>query len=151
MDYLLDSGVLLRIFNRADPNRRSIRAYLSSLRANGHRLVASTQNLAEFWNVSTRPTEARGGYGLSIEETDRRVRVIERLVTILPENPQAYRVWRNWVVTLSIRGVQVHDARLAAWMVAHGIKNIVTLNGADFQRYPGIATLSPISQTPAKS
>lgn len=151
MDYLLDSGVLLRIFNRADPNRRSIRAYLSNLRANGHRLVASTQNLAEFWNVSTRPTEARGGYGLSIEETDRRARVIERLVTILPESPQAYRVWRTWVVSLSIRGVQVHDARLAAWMTAHGIKNIVTLNGADFQRYPRIIALSPISHTVATS
>jgi hypothetical protein len=40
-------------------------------------------------------------------------------------------------------GVQVHDARLVALMMAHGLSHLLTLNPADFQRYPGITALSP--------
>jgi predicted nucleic acid-binding protein len=47
------------------------------------------------------------------------------------------------VVQHGIQGVQVHDARLVAWMQAYGITHIVTLNTADFARYPGITALSP--------
>jgi predicted nucleic acid-binding protein len=97
MLYLVDTGILLRLFNRADPNCTTIRKALWELRKGGHRLVISLQNVAEFWNVSTRPTEARGGYGLSVAEADRRVRVIERIFSVLPDNPNTYSVWRNLV------------------------------------------------------
>jgi hypothetical protein len=43
-------------------------------------LVMATQNLAEFWNVCTRPATARGGLGLSIAETDRRLSVLEPVI-----------------------------------------------------------------------
>jgi predicted nucleic acid-binding protein len=32
----------------------------------------------------------------------------------------------------------VHDARLAAVMLAHGVNHILTFNVDDFRRYPGI-------------
>ena len=32
-------------------------------------------------------------------------------------------------------GVQVHDARLAASMIAHNVRYILTFNVADFTRY----------------
>jgi predicted nucleic acid-binding protein len=78
-----------------------------------------------------------------VEEADRRVRLIERLVRILPDTADAYRKWRGLVVTHAVRGVQVHDARLVAWMLAHGVTHILTLNGTDFVRYPGITVLAP--------
>ena len=40
-------------------------------------------------------------------------------------------------------GIQVHDARLVAVMLVHGIENILTLNVTDFQRYPGISAVHP--------
>ncbi|HEV2379309.1 MAG TPA: hypothetical protein VG206_05885 [Terriglobia bacterium] len=42
-----------------------------------------------------------------------------------------------------ISGVQVHDARLAASMYAHGVSHILTLNLPDFSRYDGIVALHP--------
>lgn len=43
---------------------------------------------------------------------------------------------------------QVHDARLVALMQAHGITHILTLNGSDFTRYPGITPVDPASLAP---
>lgn len=47
------------------------------------------------------------------------------------------------IVTYSVVGVQVHDARLVAAMVVHGVTNLLTLNTADFARYPGINVFDP--------
>jgi predicted nucleic acid-binding protein len=52
------------------------------------------------------------------------------------------------VVAHGVQGKQVHDARLAALMLAHGITHILTLNGADFARYPGIVPIDPASLVP---
>jgi hypothetical protein len=40
-------------------------------------------------------------------------------------------------------GVQVHDARLVALMEVHGVTHLLTLNAADFARYPGVTALTP--------
>jgi predicted nucleic acid-binding protein len=143
MNVLTDTGVLLRLAERADSHHATVRHAVRALRTRGDTLVAAPQNVAEFWNVCTRPVTARGGFGLPVEETDRRVRLIERLVQILPDTADAYRHWRHLVVAHAVRGVQVHDARLVAWMLAHGVTHILTLNGADFARYPGITVVAP--------
>ena len=68
----------------------------------------------------------------------------QRAVTILPETPATYRTWRKLVVTHSVMGVQVHDARIAALMLDHGLTHVLTLNAADFGRYAGITPVSPM-------
>jgi predicted nucleic acid-binding protein len=145
---LVDSGVLLRLMERADPQHGTIRQAVRTLTARGDELVAAFQNVAEFWNVCTRPATSRGGLGLDIGETDRRLRVLERILTILADHPTSYRLWRRLVVTHAVQGRQVHDARLAALMQAHGITHILTLNGSDFTRYPGITPVDPASLVP---
>jgi predicted nucleic acid-binding protein len=145
---LADSGVLLRLMERADPQHGTIRTAIRALVARGDELVTATQNVAEFWNVCTRPATARGGLGLSVAETDRRLRVLERLVQLLTDLPTAYPLWRQLVVTHSVQGKQVHDVRLVALMQAHAISHILTLNGADFTRYPGITPVDPASLAP---
>ncbi len=47
------------------------------------------------------------------------------------------------VVQYSVSGVQVHDARLAAAMYAHGISEVLTLNDADSGRFAGIHAIDP--------
>jgi predicted nucleic acid-binding protein len=92
--------------------------------------------------VCTRPA-SHNGFGLSIEETDARVNAIERIMTLLPDNEQIYWVWRDLVVGNSVRGVQVHDARLAAAMQVHAVSHILTLNQPDFARYTSIKVVHP--------
>jgi predicted nucleic acid-binding protein len=53
MDVLVDTGILLRLLDRADPQHHDIRAALRRLRGRGDTLAGATQNPAEFCNVST--------------------------------------------------------------------------------------------------
>jgi predicted nucleic acid-binding protein len=113
------------------------------LRSAGDQFAVAPQTIAEFWNVATRPSSARGGYGLSISATEHYLQVIERICDVIPDSPSLYSVWKQLVVTHAVKGVQVHDARLVAWMKTQAVSQIITFNVADFGRYPGIAAKSP--------
>jgi predicted nucleic acid-binding protein len=142
MPYLADTNILLRLMHRGDPEHRLVREALRLLRRRGERIFFAPQNLVEFWRVCTRPVSANG-FGLSIAETNRRAKVIERLYSLAPEVPDVHVLWRELVVNHSVSGVKVHDARLVAMMRVHGIVDLLTLNVADFRRYPGISATHP--------
>jgi predicted nucleic acid-binding protein len=148
MHILADSGILLRLVNPADPLHTTIDTAASTLRSRGYTLAYALQNAAEFWNVCTRPVTARGGLGLTAAETERRLGLVEAAFSLLPEPPAVYHIWRMLLVVHAVKGKQVHDARLVAMMEAHGITHILTLNGADFARYPGIVVIDPAGVIP---
>jgi predicted nucleic acid-binding protein len=47
------------------------------------------------------------------------------------------------VLDQRVSGIHVHDARIAAAMVVHGVTNILTFDLDDFSRYPQILVLHP--------
>jgi predicted nucleic acid-binding protein len=140
--YLSDSNILLRLVKSDHPQYSIVREAIGSLELRGMRPAYTLQNMAEFWNASTRP-KVRNGFGLTVEETERNALDVERSFTFLPDNEAVYREWRRVVVQCGISGVQVHDARLAAAMYAHGITDILTFNGQDFKRFAGITAIDP--------
>ena len=142
MPYLADTNILLRLLQRSDPEHSLVRAAVRALHRRGERICFAPQNLVEFWRVCTRPTSANG-FGLTVEETDRRARVIERLFVLLPDGPAVHAEWRHLVVAQAVSGVQVHDARLVAFMHVHGLQDLVTFDVDDFARYPGISAVHP--------
>ncbi|MCL1465416.1 type II toxin-antitoxin system VapC family toxin [Argonema galeatum] len=146
--YLLDTNVLLRFADRNHPLHTTIRAAIRKLRDEGHQLQIAPQNCVEFWNVGTRPID-RNGFGLTPNDADRLLRLIERLFPLLVDVPEIYIEWRRLVVAFGVSGVQVHDARLVAAMKANKISHILTLNTADFARYAneGIVAVDPRSHT----
>jgi predicted nucleic acid-binding protein len=143
MLYLLDSNVLIRLPHRPDPMHSLVRHALGMLWAQGDRFCYTSQILGEFWSVCTRPTKARGGFGLSLAETDRRVRLIERFYRFLADTAAVHAEWRRLIVAHSVSGVQVHDARIVAGMNVHGVTHLLTFNGGDFARFPGIIVQHP--------
>ena len=143
MRILADSGILLRLFEPGDPRTDAVQRTVAALRIRGDRLVTAAQNFAEFWNVCTRPATARGGFGLSLAVAEQRLQTVERGFTLLPELPTTYAIWRGLIVAHAVLGKQVHDARLAALMLSHGVTHIVTLNARDFTRYPGLTAIDP--------
>src|SRR5215217_7038813 len=129
---LLDTGILLRLLERSDPHHGAVRGSVRALRARGDTPVISAQNMAEFWNVCTRPASARGGLGLSVVSTHHRLQLIERGVLVIPDQEEIYVRWKELVLEHRVMGVQVHDARIVAAMMVHGIRELVTLNASDF-------------------
>jgi hypothetical protein len=49
------------------------------------------------------------------------------------------------VIKYQVMGKQVHDARLAAAMVAHNITHLLTFNVDDFKRFSDIVVVDPRS------
>ena len=143
MAYLCDSNILLRLVHRDHPEHAFVRAAVRTLYQRGDRGYYTSQNLGEFWNVTTRPTTARGGLGRSVAQADHAARVLERILILLPDTPAVHEVWRRLLVAHALQGVAVHDARLVAAMMVHGLTRILTLNDKDFARYPGITAIHP--------
>lgn len=143
MPYLIDTNVFLRLVPDSDPDRALVLSALRKLRDKNEQIFYTTQVLAEFWAVCTRPATARGGYGLSPAKTERKARMIERFCGLITENLATHQEWRQLIVNLAVQGVVIHDARLVAVMKVHGITNILTFNKDDFKRFSGIKALSP--------
>jgi hypothetical protein len=115
---------------------------LRALVTRGVRLCYTSQTLGEFWNASTRPLD-RNGFGLSVSETDRLARVIERDFEFLPDSQAVHDRWRRLLVEYEVKGVQVHDTRLAASMFVHAIPQLLTINVRDFARFLDLRILHP--------
>jgi predicted nucleic acid-binding protein len=139
---LIDTNILLRMTRRADPQHKLVDTALTQLASQGSTLHYTHQNIAELWNVMTRPL-ASNGVGLTVVEAEREVRAIEAGMTLLPDSEAVHREWRRIVVQHNILGVQVHDARLAACMYVHGVSHILTLNVTDFGRFTGLTAVHP--------
>jgi len=140
--WLLDTNILLRMSKNDDPHYPTITSALQVLVSQGARLCFTSQVLGEFWNASTRPLD-RNGFGLSIDETDRIARISERDFELLPESRNVHDRWRQLLLAQEVRGVQVHDARIAASMYVHRVTQLLTINVRDFHRFPMLLAVRP--------
>jgi predicted nucleic acid-binding protein len=135
--YLIDSNILLRISRRDDPDYGIVDGALERLLREDSAIYYTHQNIAEFWNVWTRPAD-KNGFGLTSETAELEIVKFEGMMEFAADNAGVYERWRQLVRDYQVQGVQVHDARLVAAMLVHGIPNLLTLNVADFARYAGV-------------
>jgi predicted nucleic acid-binding protein len=142
MSVLVDTNILLRSVEPSHPQHAVAVGAVSQLLAESTPVCFTLQNVAEFWNVATRPI-ANNGLGLSIPSTLGEVEKIEALLTLLPDTPAVYAEWKRIIVEHGVSGVKVHDARLIATMKTHGISRLLTFDVDDFTRYTGIEVLHP--------
>lgn len=142
MGYLVDTNILLRM---SQPNHamhslalNAVNSLLSSKKA----LYIAPQNIIEFWNVATRPLD-KNGLGMSLQEVQAKVRKIENILTLKLDSPNIHKQWCYLVVNYQVKGVNVHDARLVAFALVHGLTHILTFNDKDFKRYQEITVVRP--------
>jgi len=143
MLWLFDTNIFLRLVEKTSPLRQVILQMILMLRSRNDVICYTPQILSEFWNVCTRPASARGGLGLSLAETDRKVSLIEKHFRLLPDNLATFQEWRKIVRDFGISGVQVYDAKLVASMTVYRVANLATLNTKDFKRFPQIKAIEP--------
>ncbi|RIK79777.1 MAG: PIN domain nuclease [Planctomycetota bacterium] len=145
MAYLLDTGVLLRLVNMDDPAHSIVETAVQLLIDRGEKLTTSVQNIAEFYNVATRPA-ASNGFGLAPTEELLAVRTaISPICWILHLNRRMFGALQRLLETYSVQGKQGHDARLTATMLTWRVSHILTLNERHFVRFvpEGIVPTTP--------
>ena len=84
MIYFTDTNILLRVARPVDPLYRITREAVRRLEARDHQLQTTSQNFAEFWNVSTRPAD-QNGFGNTLFETEALLRSLEEFFPLLPD------------------------------------------------------------------
>jgi predicted nucleic acid-binding protein len=140
---LVDSNLLIRWVQPADPQFEQVTSFVGRLEQSGAVPCYVSQNIGEFWNTLTRPTD-RNGYGLTPERADALARIVETRFRLLPDSLAVHIEWRRILLDYRVSGVQVHDARLVAAMHVHGVQQILTFNTRDFQRFDDIEALHPL-------
>ena len=141
MAILLDTNVLLRLVQRRHPHSTLATHATNTLDARNETMLIAHQSIVEFWAVATRPINANG-LGLTIEDAELELDGLKKLFRVLPELP-VHEEWQRIVVKHRVSGKSVHDARLVAAMIVHGVGEILTFNMQDFARYTEISALDP--------
>jgi len=146
MAHLVDTSILARLANTADPFHGVAAQAVLELHRRGEVLQAAPQNLVEFRNLATRP-KAVNGLGLSAVEAEAKAAVFEATFPLLAETPDIYLTWKALVGALGVVGKQVHDARLVAVCHVHAVTHVLTFNISHFVRMsgfgPGIVVVDP--------
>ncbi|WP_347179149.1 type II toxin-antitoxin system VapC family toxin [Roseofilum casamattae] len=140
--YLIDTNLLLRSIQATHPMHQEAAGAIGILLQGDDEVCLCSQNLIEFWNVCTRPL-AKNGLGMSVEQADAELTRLEGIFSLLPDLPAVYPHWRRLVRLYQVRGVNVHDTRLVAVMLASNLTHILTYNAADFRRFSEITVVHP--------
>jgi predicted nucleic acid-binding protein len=147
MRVLVDTNILLRSVQPNHPLCSQATHAVSKFIRQKDAVFFCAQNIAEFWNVATRPVD-RNGLGLSPEEALQEVSNIEKSLTLLPDVPAIYSAWKQIVAVHKVQGVKVYDARLVAIMSVYAVESVLTFNSADFERFTNVRTIHPSSLVP---
>jgi predicted nucleic acid-binding protein len=145
MEYLLDTGILLRLIDETDSQHIVVCDAVDVLVSRQDVLMITTQNIAEFWNVATRP-KPNNGLGLPpLTVAQLFADTIEPICAVLLELVTLPAEFKRLLAQHTVVGKQVHDARLVAMMLVWQVDHVLTLNERNFQRFAteGIIVISP--------
>jgi predicted nucleic acid-binding protein len=140
--YLLDTNVVARLAAAADPQHSTVKNAVVALHARGDALVLAPQVLFEFWVVATRPVEVNG-FGWSAIDTSSAIRGLQAQFTTYDDGLPVLERWLKLVEAHGVLGKRAHDAHLIAFMLVHGVPNVLTLNTGDFAGLGGISAVHP--------
>jgi predicted nucleic acid-binding protein len=145
---LLDTSVLVRLANVADKSFAAADHAIHELHRRGETLHVTPQNFVEFHNVATRPASVNG-LGLSHAEALAKAAKFEAVFSLVAETGDIFPAWKSLVAASGVIGKRVHDARLVAVCIVHGLTQILTFNDSHFRplsvHAPGINVLHPAS------
>lgn len=65
-------------------------------------------------------------------------------LALLSEGPRHWKELRRQLEKARVSGPQVHDTRIAALCLAHGVRTLWTAD-RDFSRYPELGTQNPLT------
>lgn len=134
--------MLLRLADEQSAEHGVALRAVEHLLARGVSVFISAQVLVEFWAVATRPAEVNG-LGWPVATTAEAIGSLRDQFPLLDEIPDVLDRWFEVVRHCQVRGKRAHDARLAALLLVHGIRGLLTFNTADFPLGWGVEAVHP--------
>lgn len=82
------------------------------------------------------------------EEAGSEVSKFAAILTLKLDVPEIHQQWCRLVTDYAVKGVNVHDARLTAVCLVHGLTHVLTFNHSNFRRYREITVVHPDAVNP---
>jgi predicted nucleic acid-binding protein len=139
----VDTNVLVYATVSQAPYHDLARSTIHARREAGVELWISRQVLREYLATLTRPQAFSIPQPIELLIED--VQKFQSSFSIAEDGPAVTARLLELLGSLAIGGKQVHDANIAATMLAHGIGTILTHNTADYDRFAGLITIVPLA------
>ncbi len=138
----VDTNVLINANIEKAPEHEAALSSLRALYHGGSTLWISRQIIREYIVNMTR----KQGYlrPIPITRVIKRIRYFQANFRVAEDTAQVTENLLALIQVVPVGGKQIHDANIVATMQANNINYILTLNGADFNRFsPSISVWSP--------
>ena len=122
----------------AAPHGRAAAA-LKRLEDAGAEVWISRQVLREYLVAVTRPQATAPAFPITAAVAD--VRRFATAFQVAEDGPEVTEQLLDLLERHPTGGRQVHDANIVATMLVHGVRRLLTFNGADFKRFGGLITV----------
>ena len=131
----VDTNILVYLANENAQQHQAVLEKIETL-ASSYEMVISRQILREYAVVMTRPgmLERPLTPGEVADDLEKWQNVFEIVDETQDVTSQLIALLKKYAV----KGKRIHDANLAATMLAYGIDNLLTANGSDFQQFEDI-------------
>ena len=129
----VDTNVLVAARFVTAPAHVATRRFLDRIGNSGEPLHISRQVVREYLVSVTRPQSWSAPLAIddALEDATRLVSSF----TVLEDGPNVMATLAALCREVPVGGKQIHDANIAATMLAHGERRLLTLNVKDFRRY----------------
>ncbi len=139
----VDTNLLVYAHRRDAGFHEPATAALTELAESGSRWAIPWPCIGEFYSVVT------GGRGFDPPSTAKQaigqadIWLESPSLTVLGENRSTWPVLRSLLYDAEIAGPRVHDARIAAICLSHGVRELWTAD-RDYGRFPALRTRNPL-------
>jgi predicted nucleic acid-binding protein len=136
----VDTNILVFATDAASPLQSAAETALEEWRKQGAELCVSVQVLREYLAVTTRPAPGQTAppdYPAILGN----MAAFRAAFNVLEGTKPVSEKLGELVQQFAVKGRQVHDANIAATMLTHGLKDLLTHNSADFARFSPLLTV----------
>ena len=145
----VDTNILVYAHRKDSEFHEAARTTLRTLAEGTHAWSIPWPSVHEFYSIVTHPRIYRPP-----TPSERALAQIDAWfaspsLVLLGETSKHWTNLRAMIVGAKIEGAKVHDARIAALCVQHGVRELLSAD-RDFSRFPQIAVRNPLVATGAK-
>lgn len=138
---LLDTNILVYAFDKSETQKHEkAKKLIEACITQKEQFYLSLQNISEFYHVITKFVEK------PVSKPEAR-RICEKFVLFsgfVKISPTTHALLEAMKINAET-GVGYWDALIAATMIENGVTTIITENGKDFGRIPGLVVLNPFA------
>ncbi len=138
----VDTNILITASDADRERHIDCRNLIESALAGQIGLFASGQIFREYLVVATRPIK-NNGLAMQTRRALENVQAFKQCIKVLDENSRVSDRLTTLIQRYKLRGKRIHDANVAATMLEHGLKRLVTLNPGDFAVIKEIEVMEP--------